>query len=52
MKLIVSLWALTAVLLLATFCLIGLPGQMIGGFAGMALGLAVCISCVKFGGRA
>lgn len=52
MKLIVGLWALTAVLLLATFSLSGLPGQMMGGFAGMAIGLAVCITCVTRGGRA
>jgi hypothetical protein len=51
MKLIVGLWALTAALLLATFCLVGLPGRMLGGFAGMALGIATCITCVKLGGR-
>ena len=51
MKLIVGLWALTLFLLVITLCVAGLPGQMMGVFAGMSLGLAVCITCVTLGDK-
>lgn len=51
MKLIVGLWAVTAILLVATYKATGTIGPVIGSFAGMALGLSACITCVKFGGR-
>ena len=51
MKLIVGMWALTLFLLVITLCVAGLPGQMMGGLAGMSLGLAVCITCVTLGGK-